>query len=73
MDYAMRHEGLPSHSLWEVLAPAGPCLRVHEDSQATMAIVKSGRNPTMRYLHRTQHASVQWSRGRFSDPEGAPV
>eukprot|EP00969_Alexandrium_andersonii_P111125 4905443-Alexandrium_andersonii.AAC.1 len=60
MDYAMRHEGLPSHSLREVLLPAGHCLRAHEDNQAMMAIIKSGRNPTTRYLHRTHRVSVQW-------------
>eukprot|EP00969_Alexandrium_andersonii_P207106 9150656-Alexandrium_andersonii.AAC.1 len=72
MDYAMRHKGLPSHSLWEVLMPAGHCLRVREDSQAMMAIIKSGRNPTTRYLYRTHRVSVQWLRERFSDPQGAP-
>eukprot|EP00969_Alexandrium_andersonii_P151580 6701282-Alexandrium_andersonii.AAC.1 len=53
--------------------PAGHCLRVHEDNQAMMAIFKSGRNPTLRYLHRTHRVSVQWLRERFSDPQGAPV
>eukprot|EP00969_Alexandrium_andersonii_P039757 1741445-Alexandrium_andersonii.AAC.1 len=60
MDYAMRHEGLPSHSLWEVLMRSGYFLRVHEDNQAMIQIVRSGRNRTMRYLHRTHRVSVQW-------------
>eukprot|EP00969_Alexandrium_andersonii_P157675 6968357-Alexandrium_andersonii.AAC.1 len=53
--------------------PAGHCLRVHEDNQAMMAIIRPGRNPTMRHLHRTHRVSVQWLRERFSDPQGAPV
>eukprot|EP00969_Alexandrium_andersonii_P071765 3167717-Alexandrium_andersonii.AAC.1 len=72
MDYAMRHEGLPSHSLWEVLMPAGHRLRVREDNHAVMAIIRSGRKPTMRHLHRTHRVSVQWLRERFSDSQGAP-
>eukprot|EP00969_Alexandrium_andersonii_P086944 3835010-Alexandrium_andersonii.AAC.1 len=71
MDYAMRHEGLPSHSLWEVLMRSGYCLRVRGDNQAMMAIVRSGRNPTMRYLRRTHRVSVQWLHERFT--EGAAV
>eukprot|EP00969_Alexandrium_andersonii_P194051 8572155-Alexandrium_andersonii.AAC.1 len=38
-----------------------------------MAISKSGRNPTMRYLHGAHRVSVQRLRERFSDPQGAPV
>eukprot|EP00969_Alexandrium_andersonii_P070009 3090140-Alexandrium_andersonii.AAC.1 len=53
--------------------PEGHCLRVHEDNQAMMAIVKSGRNPAMRYLLKTHRVSVQWLHERFADSEAAPV
>eukprot|EP00969_Alexandrium_andersonii_P282255 12478593-Alexandrium_andersonii.AAC.1 len=38
-----------------------------------MATIKSGRNPTMQYLHRTRRVSVQWLHERSSDTQGAPV
>eukprot|EP00969_Alexandrium_andersonii_P369293 15474808-Alexandrium_andersonii.AAC.1 len=38
-----------------------------------MAVIKSGRNHAMRYLHRTHRVSVQWLHAWFSDPQGAPV
>ena len=66
MGYAMRTTGLPAHSLWEALMPQGHRLYVHEDNQAMLACVRSGRNPTMRYLHRTHRVSVQWLHERFT-------
>eukprot|EP00969_Alexandrium_andersonii_P181715 8030120-Alexandrium_andersonii.AAC.1 len=30
-----------------------------------MAIIRSGNNPTLRYLHRTHRVSVQWLHERF--------
>ena len=69
MDYAMRTTGLPAHSLWEALMPDGHRLTVHEDNQAMIACVRSGRNPTMRYLHRTHRVSVQWLHERFTSDD----
>eukprot|EP00969_Alexandrium_andersonii_P204958 9057225-Alexandrium_andersonii.AAC.1 len=60
MDYAMRQEGLPSRSLWGCLLGKDHILQVHEDSQAMLAVLRAGRSPTMRYLHRTHRVSVQW-------------
>eukprot|EP00969_Alexandrium_andersonii_P291594 12888180-Alexandrium_andersonii.AAC.1 len=60
MDFAMRHEGLPSRSLWDCLLGKDHKLYVHEDHQAMLQILRAGRNPTMRYLHRTHRVSVQW-------------
>eukprot|EP00969_Alexandrium_andersonii_P041489 1818688-Alexandrium_andersonii.AAC.1 len=31
-----------------------------------LAVMRSGRNPTMRYLHRAHRVSVQWLRERFT-------
>eukprot|EP00969_Alexandrium_andersonii_P255119 11277818-Alexandrium_andersonii.AAC.1 len=60
MDYAMRQEGLPSHSLWDCPMGESHTRYVHEDNRAMLAVMRSGRNPTMRYLHRTHRVSVQW-------------
>ena len=40
-------------------------MRVHEDNQAIIQCVKTGKNPTMRYLHRTHRVSVGWLHERF--------
>ena len=67
MDYGMRAIGLPARSLWEVLLPHEHKLIVHEDNQAMLQVVNTGRNPTMRYLHRTHRVSVRWLYERFKD------
>eukprot|EP00969_Alexandrium_andersonii_P000494 21172-Alexandrium_andersonii.AAC.1 len=59
MDYAMRQEGLPSRSLWGCLLGADHILQAHEGNQAMLAVLRAGRNPTMRYLRRTRRVSVQ--------------
>ena len=58
MDFGLRICGLPSHALWVALLPCAYILSVHEDNQAMMRVVETGRNPTMRYLHRTHRISI---------------
>jgi len=65
MDYALRHCGLPCLNLWHRLLPHKPGLVVHEDNQAMIKIVQSGRNPTMRYIGRTHGVSVAWLHETF--------
>ena len=52
--------GLPCLDLWEILLHRHCPLGVHEDSQAMLRVIETGRTPTMRYLAITQRASVQW-------------
>ncbi len=59
-DFGLRLSGLPALSLWHVLLPHQPPLFFHEDNQAMIHVVTTGRNPTMRYLHRTHRVSVSW-------------
>ena len=59
-DFAMRHCGLPGLSLWWTLLTHKPQLHFHEDNTAMIRIVDTGRNPSMRYLHRTHRISVAW-------------
>eukprot|EP00974_Lingulodinium_polyedra_P129393 11209869-Lingulodinium_polyedra.AAC.1 len=33
-----------------------------------MRCIETGRNPTMRYIHRTHRVSVSWLHERFTDP-----
>ena len=65
MDHALRHYGLPCFLLWHRLLPRKPGLIVHEDNQAMIKVVESGKNPTMRYLGRTHGVSIAWLHEMF--------
>ena len=65
MSHALRHCGLPCLDLWHALLPHKPGLVVHEDNQAMIKVVETGRNPTMRYIGRTHGVSVAWLHERF--------
>ena len=58
-DLGLRTGGLPSLSLWRVLFPHQPPL-FHENNQAVIRVVTTGRHPTMLYLARTHCVSVAW-------------
>ena len=63
--FALRTSGLPSLIMWDKILPHKPGLMVHEDNQAMIRCVETGRNPTMRYLHRTHRVSVSWLHESF--------
>eukprot|EP00974_Lingulodinium_polyedra_P021792 2104493-Lingulodinium_polyedra.AAC.1 len=67
LDFGLRACGLPSHAPWAALLPCAYTLSVRGDNQAMMRAVGTGRNPTVRYLHRTHRVSVAWLRERFQD------
>ena len=46
--------------LWHTLLHHTPTIVVHEDNQAMLRVVETGKNPTMRYLHRAHRVSVSW-------------
>ena len=69
MDFALRHNGLPSLDLWRKFLPHAPGLHVHEDNQAMIRVVQTGKNPTMRYIGRTHGVSVAWLHEIFQKPE----
>ena len=69
MNYALRHCGLPSLGLWETVLPQFKTLVCHEDNQAMIRICVTGRNPTMRYISRTQGLNIAWLYERFQSPE----
>eukprot|EP00974_Lingulodinium_polyedra_P010199 978988-Lingulodinium_polyedra.AAC.1 len=60
LDFGICTVGLPSHALWIALLPCKYILAVREDNQAMIRVVETGRNPTMRYLHRTRRVSAAW-------------
>ena len=59
-DTAVRTIGLPALDLWDILSSTKGNLCLCEDNQAMISVVRSGRNPTMRYLERTHGVSVAW-------------
>lgn len=50
---------IPALQLWDVLGPKMQLPMFHEDNQAMVLVVLSGRNPTMRHLGRVHRVSVQ--------------
>jgi len=64
-DFAVRQCGLPSISLWWTLFSHKPPLTFHEDNQAMIRVIETGRNPTMRHLQRTHRVSVAWLHETF--------
>ena len=55
---ALRSEGIPCLLLWDVLLQRHVILSFHEDNQAMIRVMTSGRNPTMRTIGRTHGISV---------------
>ena len=60
MDYGMRSFGLPALVLWDTIFQRPVKLIVHEDNQAMIRIVETGKNISLRYLQRTHRVSVGW-------------
>ena len=60
-DMALRTIGIPALELWSVVLDR-PDLRItfHEDNQAMIKVMESGRNPTMRHVGRTHRVSIAW-------------
>ena len=73
LDHGLRHHGLPMLTLWGALSGADTTLMVHEDNQAMIRVVATGRNPTMRYLGRTHRISVAWLHERFLQKDATLV
>ena len=54
----MVRELLPALAMCDKLLPVGYDAIFHEDNQAMIRVIETGRNPTMRYLHRTHRISI---------------
>ena len=59
MDTTLRVIAMPAHVMWDVLSHAIKPT-VFGDNEAMLQVIKTGRNPTMRYLARTHRVSVAW-------------
>ena len=65
-DFAIRTSGVPAMQLWDTILRRDAGLVFHEDNQAMIRVIKTGRNPTMRHLRRTHRVSVAWTHETFS-------
>ncbi len=61
----MKAIGIPARDLWEVLLRKDIPLFFHEDNQAMIQVVKTGKNPTMRHLGRVHRIAVGWLHERW--------
>ena len=60
--------GIPALFLWEVLLDRkGMKVQFNEDNEACLAICRTGRNPSLRHVDRTQKISVGWLHEQWGD------
>ena len=57
---AIRTEGLPALQLWDMVLERETILKFQEDNQATIQILTTGKNPTLRHLNRTHRVNIAW-------------
>jgi len=63
--YALKQYGIPASMLWgEYLLKrddmSEPLTVLHEDNQSMTKVMKTGKNPTMRYMSRTHGLNIAW-------------
>ena len=51
-------EGIPALALWEVLLKRTVNLKIHEDNQATILVVRKGFSPKLRHISRTHKVNL---------------
>ena len=59
-DDVVRTIGLPALDLWEEVLKRKVECHFHEDNQACLQVIKTGRNPTMRHITRTHGVNTSW-------------
>ena len=57
---AVRLEGLPALQLWDTILDRKVHATLLEDNQATLQILKSGKNPALRHISRTHRVNMAW-------------
>ncbi len=57
---AVRTAGIPAVILWEYILNRDVRLTLQGDNTATIAIIKSGKSPTLRHISRTHRVNLRW-------------
>ena len=65
--HSLYQEGLPALQLWELLLARSVTLRVHEDNQATILVVKKGYSPKLCHITRTHKVNLSCLSEVFRD------
>ena len=61
IDHHLKHCGIPSLDLWEVLLDRKDLsLTVCEDNEAAIKIIKKGYSPALRWVHRVRRLNLGW-------------
>ena len=69
MSRGLRGLALPGLDLMEAINSDDITrLNCHEDNEATIAIIKSGKNPTMKHMNRTHGVQVRSLYDEFNNP-----
>ena len=61
---------LPQYEIWDAFLPKGWKAHLHEDNQAMIRVIKSGKNPTMKTLKRCHGVDLLFLHERLSDSAG---
>ena len=61
---------LPMFEIWDAFLPAGWRVPFHEDTQAMIRVIRSGKNPTMKTLKRCHGVDLLFLHERLSDVAG---
>ena len=56
--HGLVRELIPALDMGDKILPSGYDAIFHEDNQAMIRVIETGRNPTMRYMHRTHRISI---------------
>ena len=65
--HSLYQEGIPSLQLWELLLGRSITLRVFEDNQATILVVKKGYSSKLRHITRTHKVNLSCLSEVFKD------
>ena len=71
-DFGIRHLGIPCLDIWEKVLGRPIVVELMEDNETAQTVIKSCKNPTMRYMQRTHDLSIKWLHELFhgSMPKG---
>jgi hypothetical protein len=67
--YAYKNMLILALELWVVVLPKGFQAVFHEDNQAMIRVIQTGKNPTMRHLGRVHRISIRWLHERLGCQE----
>ena len=65
--HSLYQEGIPSLQLWELLLARSVNLRVYEDNQATILVVRKGYSSKLRHITRTHKVNFSCLSEVFRD------